>query len=353
VLTTPLNVFQSARVLADARRCRVCLVRHLRSFNPRASSRTRDLALASVQAGRTVFQSARVLADARRSAKVSCISRKCFNPRASSRTRDFNFTRSRTSDVGFNPRASSRTRDDNNMVVSGAPQRFNPRASSRTRDPQFTCLPYDTRSFNPRASSRTRDGRPLWQLAGGTLVSIRARPRGRATDSREISWVWVTVFQSARVLADARHAAGFKFGGDGFVSIRARPRGRATGERILRTPLSMFQSARVLADARPLRCIVEVVAEPLFQSARVLADARHRCCRCGILGWGFQSARVLADARRVWRRRRGQSRIVSIRARPRGRATPWKCQHRRRPRFQSARVLADARRGFSFVFCGF
>jgi len=65
---------------------------------------------------------------------------------------------------------------------------------------------------------------------------------------------------------------------------------------------------------------VEVVAEPLFQSARVLADARHQVSLGGFDGFGFQSARVLADARHGNTAQYG-SLAVSIRARPRGRAT--------------------------------
>jgi len=82
------------------------------------------------------------------------------------------------------------------------------------------------------------------------------------------------MFQSARVLADARPPVARGSVMDAFVSIRARPRGRATmARRVCCLAESVFQSARVLADARPF-ISHRVAALGGFQSARVLADAR-------------------------------------------------------------------------------
>jgi len=201
-------------------------------------------------------------------------------------------------------------------------------------------------------------------------------------------------FQSARVLADARQECppvdAFGHG----VSIRARPRGRATirdapalanfcfnprassrtrdvGERILRTPLSMFQSARVLADARHTNITGGAIATEVSIRARPRGRATvPRVMR--LRRQAFQSARVLADARQcreqqLRRTRRFNPRAssrtrdlknglsylrqkrVSIRARPRGRATRNAAPFQAALMFQSARVLADARRVFHGV----
>jgi len=89
-----------------------------------------------------------------------------------------------------------------------------------------------------------------WEILTG--VSIRARPRGRATSGDTEGIVSGKVSIRARPRGRATHEAEDAFGDVG-VSIRARPRGRATAGVDIDPNTVKFQSARVLADARPVR----------------------------------------------------------------------------------------------------
>jgi len=292
----PVTGFQSARVLADARPRFCPLMISGSGFNPRASSRTRD---ARGRGGVRVLQWVSIRARPRgraTSATILSLAGDKVSIRARPRGRATVWRRRRGQSRIVSIRARPRGRATRPRVLLCRRVCFNPRASSRTRDTTARGAVDAATGFNPRASSRTRDLR-VRAVARSGVVSIRARPRGRATNLAEVlglgagfnprassrtrdflsnfSPVDDIMFQSARVLADARRRMNLPQNIRSGVSIRARPRGRATSlQRANRHRPRVFQSARVLADAR-LERILKPGTKRLFQSARVLADARQ------------------------------------------------------------------------------
>ncbi len=106
---------------------------------------------------------------------------------------------------------------------------FNPRPASRSGDARSTPTVQEAAlSFNPRPASRSGDATGLMRASPALLVSIRARPHGRAMPSHVRGGDTVYWFQSAPGLTVGRcfellceHCIGDP------VSIRARPHGRA------------------------------------------------------------------------------------------------------------------------------
>ncbi len=268
----------------------MCLSSRLASFNPRAPSRTRATVMADSRTCDNKFQSSRALADARYTHRtLVSFPAQGFNPRAPSRTRaTFRFQgwqyqqnvsilarprgRALRRQIGqlsarqsFNPRAPSRTRATSLSWPPEKPTTVSILARPRGRalherveqmpvtavfqssralaDARYSwsgSLPGTATSFNPRAPSRTRATRIFAPGVEINVVSILARPRGRALPGRPCSHVDFFLFQSSRALADARYAS------------RSNPQ----------VTTARFQSSRALADAR------YPVAPSVFRVAR-------------------------------------------------------------------------------------
>ncbi len=310
------------------------------------SIRARPRGRATLRPGRVanlthLFQSARAREGARRAPWPPTAGARCFNPRAPARARDARpfSTGQIVSGVSIRarPRGRATWRGWNSPARScrfqSARAREGARPLRRTRA-RASC------SFNPRAPARARDTASL-RSKPATNVSIRARPRGRAT-RRGRAWWWRQRCFNPRAPARARDwsTAFSATAPKKFQSARAREGARPPRPTRSRSS-TVFQSARAREGARP-RPARPHQGGSTFQSARAREGARpdppHRVHDSA----PFQSARAREGARRVVAGEGGAV-VVSIRARPRGRATLGDVWQMTPERFQSARAREGAR----------
>ncbi len=130
---------------------------------------------------------------------------------------------------GFNPRPASRSGDAEGHNRDCAPAIVSIRARPHGRAMhRLRARPHALVRFNPRPASRSGDAIRLQSSSPVVNVSIRARPHGRAMRWMAIGSSSAGMFQSAPGLTVGRCRPGFAHDSGALgVSIRARPHGRA------------------------------------------------------------------------------------------------------------------------------